>query len=249
MCGVAVGPVDLTRLIHYTIVTEKGFTIHKTGLPSLQMFLNTRMYLYSNVYFHRTTRAIDIHLRDIFGQTMQLLSPKDPRKNMDRYRTLTDWSLLEEVRGWAQSRHKARRQLGQEWARILGRDIKWKMAYSTTLKEKGQERGMAFPNHQHFEQQIAKELPSGLRRLPFRVDMALLDPRPDPKDHRGNPLYVYDPGTGQVSTEPLEECLDLLPTRLIQFRIYSPDHHHDAALSQAAATVLNKTPTSLESNY
>ena len=28
----------------------------------LQMFLNTRMYLYSNVYFHRTTRAIDIHL-------------------------------------------------------------------------------------------------------------------------------------------------------------------------------------------
>ena len=249
MCGVAVGPVDLTRLIHYTIVTEKGFTIHKTGLPSLQMFLNTRMYLYSNVYFHRTTRAIDIHLRDIFGQTMQLLCPNDPRKNMERYRTLTDWSLLEEVRGWKQSRHKARQQLGQEWARILGRDVKWKMAYSTTLKEKGQERGMTFPSHRHFEQQIAKELPSGLRRLPFRVDMALLDPRPDPKDHRGHPLYVYDPGTGQVSTEPLEEFLDLLPTRLIQFRIYSPDHHHDAALSQAAATVLNKTPTSLESNY
>jgi hypothetical protein len=180
---------------------------------------------------------------------MKLLCPADPRKNMERYRTLTDWSLLEEVRGWKQSRHKARRQLGQEWARILSRDVKWKMAYSTTLKEKGQERGMAFPSHRHFEQQIAKELPSALKRLPFRVDMALLDPRPDPKDRRGNPLYVYDPGTGQVSTEPLEEFLDLLPTRLIQFRIYSPDHHHDAALSQAAATVLNKTPTSLESNY
>ena len=49
MCGVAVGPVDLTRLIHYTIVTDKGFTIHKTGLPALQMFLKTRIYLYSNV--------------------------------------------------------------------------------------------------------------------------------------------------------------------------------------------------------
>jgi len=49
MCGVAVGPVDLSRLIHYTIITDKGFTIHKTGLPALQMFLNTRMYLYSNV--------------------------------------------------------------------------------------------------------------------------------------------------------------------------------------------------------
>lgn len=249
MCGVAVGPVDLTRLIHYTIVTDKGFTIHKTGLPALQMFLNTRMYLYSNVYFHRTTRAIDIHLRDIFGDTMKLICPRDPRKTMEEYRALTDWSLLEEVRGWTQSRQKSRRQLGFEWARILDRDVKWKMAYSTTLKEKGQERGMAFPNHRHFEQQIVKELPAGLKRLPFRVDMALLDPRPDPKDRRGNPLYVYDPGTGQVSPEPLEEFLDLLPTQLIQFRIYSLDHAHDAALSQAAATVLNKTPISLESNY
>src|SRR5436309_610992 len=48
MCGVAVGPVDLTRLIHYTMISDRGFTIHKTGLPALQMFLNTRMYLYSN---------------------------------------------------------------------------------------------------------------------------------------------------------------------------------------------------------
>ena len=85
MCGVAVGPVDLTRLIHYTIVTDKGFTIHKTGLPALQMFLNTRMYLYSNVYFHRTTRAIDIHLRDIFGETMKWLFPRDPRTRMEEY--------------------------------------------------------------------------------------------------------------------------------------------------------------------
>jgi hypothetical protein len=62
-------------------------------------------------------------------------------------------------------------------------------------------------------------------------------------------LCFNDPYKIWISTEPLEECLDLLPTRLIQFRIYSLDHHHDAALSQAAATVLNKTPTSLESNY
>ena len=101
MCGVAVGPVDLTRLIHYTIVTEKGFTIHKTGLPSPpNVPEHPDVPGTPTCYFHRTTRAIDIHLRDIFGLTMQLLSPNDPRKNMDQYRTLTDWSLLEEVRGW-----------------------------------------------------------------------------------------------------------------------------------------------------
>src|SRR5215475_4097911 len=95
----------------------------------------------------------------------------------------------------------------------------------------------------------SEELPAPLQKMAFRVDMAPLDPRPDPKDRRGNPLFVYDPGTKGVSTEPLEEFLDLLPTRLIQFRIYASDHRHDAALSRAAATVLNKTPSSMESNY
>ena len=123
------------------------------------------------------------------------------------------------------------------------------MAYSTVLKEKGQERGMDFPSHQHFEKQIRKELSKDVQNVEFRVDMAPLDPRPDPKDQRGNPLFVYDPGTKNVSTEPLEEFLDLLPTRLVQFRIYASDHRHDAALSRAAATVLNKTPSSMESNY
>ena len=108
MCGVAVGPVDLTRLIHYTIVTEKGFTIHKTGLPSLQMFLNTRMYLYSNVYFHRTTRAIDIHLRDIFGRTMRCSVPTIHAE----YGAVSDSDRLVALGRsprWTQSRHKARR--------------------------------------------------------------------------------------------------------------------------------------------
>jgi hypothetical protein len=122
------------------------------------------------------------------------------------------------------------------------------MAYSTVLKEKGKERGLDFPSQEEFERQVLKELPVALRNLPFRVDMAPLDPRPDPKDTRGNPLYVYDPGTNRVSAEPLEEFLDLLPTRLVQFRVYALDHAHDSALSQAAATVLNKTPSSIETN-
>src|SRR5207302_342239 len=160
MCGVAVGPVDLSRLIHYTMITPKGFTIHKTGLPALQMFLNTRMYLYSNVYYHRTTRAIDIHLREIFGDTMRLVFPYDPRKKMEEYLTLTDWSLLETVRGWKKSRH----------------------------------------------------------------------------------------ATQAVSTEPLEEFLDLLPTRIVVFRVYAHSHDYDAELSRAAAAILNKAPSSIDTN-
>jgi HD superfamily phosphohydrolase len=248
MCGVAVGPVDLTRLIHYTLVSDKGFTIHKTGIPALQMFLTTRMYLYSNVYYHRTTRAIDIHLREIFGETMRLIFPHDPRKRMEDYLALTDWSLLEEVRDWRKARATAQRRLYDEWARILGRDVKWKMAYSTVLKEKGKERGLDFPGREQFDWQIRKELPLSLQQVPFQVDMAPLDPRPDPKDTRGAPLLVYDPATQAISPDPLEEFLDLLPTRLIQFRLYALNHEHDAELARAAARVLNKVPSSSETN-
>ncbi len=248
MCGVAVGPVDLDRLIHYTLVTKRGFTIHKTGLPALQMFLTTRMYLYSNVYYHRTTRAIDIHLRDIFGESMRLLFPHDPCRRMDRYLALTDWSLLDEVRRWSSSRQPARRRLAGEWARILGRDVKWKMAYATILKETGQERGMDFPSHREFERQIRQALPATLKQLPFRVDMAPLDPRPDPKDQRGTPLFVFDPGTKGVSRDPLEEFLDLLPTRLVQFRLYALDHDHDGDLSRAASDVLNRAAPVMHTN-
>ena len=180
---------------------------------------------------------------------MRLLFPSNPATHMDEYLTLTDWSLLEDVRRWKKSGRSNLRRLHKEWAHILGRDVKWKMAYSTVLKEKGIERGMDFPSQQQFHQQIQKALPGKLRSLPFRVDMAPLDPRPDPKDTRGIPLLVYDPSTRGLSTEPLEELLDLLPTRLVQFRIYSLDHEHDAALSKAAATVLNKTAASVETNF
>jgi hypothetical protein len=78
--------------------------------------------------------------------------------------------------------------------------------------------------------------------------MAPLDPRPDPKDTRIKPLMVYDPNTRTVSAEPLEEFLDLLPTRLIQFRIYALNHDTDADLSRAAATVFYRVPSSSHTN-
>jgi hypothetical protein len=64
MCGVAIGAVDIDRLMYYTFFSEKGLTLHKSGLTALNMFLNARLYMYTNVYYHRTTRAIDEHLKE-----------------------------------------------------------------------------------------------------------------------------------------------------------------------------------------
>lgn len=238
MCGVAIGPVDLTRLIHYTLVTPQGLTIHRTGLPALQMFLNARLYLYSNVYYHRTTRAIDIHLRDIFHDTMAFVFPFNPLERMEDYRTLTDWSLIEAVRHWPRSRHKRKRALGLEWARILGRDVKWKMAYNTLLPTGDDERRI-FMDRRSVEHSIREALPAHLRKLELRVDMANQDPRPINLLNMGEfQIYVYDPATGTVSKEALREFFDYLPARIMQFRVFAKDHHTDAALARAAEAVL-----------
>lgn len=249
MCGVAVGPVDLTRLIHYTLMTPQGLTIHRTGLPALQMFLNTRWYLYSNVYYHRTTRAIDIHLREIFGGTMAILFPNNPLDRMDEYLHLTDWSLLEAVRKWPKEKSKKKRDLGLEWAQILGRDIKWKMAYNAFLPTRGDERGRMFMDRQTIEERIRRMLPSRLKDLEFRVDMANQDPRPINLLNMGEfQIYVYDPATQTVSKEALREFFDYLPARIVQFRIFAKDHGTDAELARVVETVLASEGHSLKTN-
>jgi len=112
MCGVAVGPVDIDRLMYYTFFTDKGLTLHKSGLTALNMFLNARLYMYTNVYYHRTTRAIDQHLKELFKDTMAALFPYDPSENLTAYVDLTDWSLLEAVRQWGRGDDAATAALG-----------------------------------------------------------------------------------------------------------------------------------------
>lgn len=239
MCGVAIGPVDLSRLIHYTFVSSQGLTIHRTGLPALQMFLNARLYLYSNVYYHRTTRAIDLHLRDIFRSTMQYVFPNNPLTHLPAYLHLTDWSLVETVRQWPKSRQVRKRALGREWASILGRDVKWKMAYSALLPTRGDERGRVFMDRTVIEQRIREALPAHLHKLEFRVDMANQDPRPLNLFNMGEfQIYVYDPATKSVSKEALKEFFEYLPARIVQFRIFSKDHRTDVLLARTAERVL-----------
>ena len=75
MCGVAVGPIDIERIMYYSFFSEKGLTLDRSGMQAFTMFLNARFYMYTNVYYHRTTRGIDLHLKEIFRDTMRIVFP------------------------------------------------------------------------------------------------------------------------------------------------------------------------------
>lgn len=255
MCGVSIGPVDIHRLIHYTFFTQQGLTLHKAGLSALTMFLNARSYLYSNVYYHRTTRALDIHMRDIFQETIKTVFPHNPIERLEAYANLTDWSLLIEVKSWRLTRSTQKRLLYAEWEKIFLRKVKWKMAYDTTLASNRGKISSPSPTSgeaQNFtvypeklEQQIRQFLPRGLKKLEFRVDIASQDPRPsDPLEMGERQLFVYNPSTEEVSKEALTGYITPFPASLSQCRIYTLNHDHDIVLSRAAEKALAKMPQS-----
>jgi hypothetical protein len=237
MCGIAIGPVDLERLLHYSFLTDQGLALHKAGIGALTMFLNARLYLYTHVYFHRTTRAIDLHLREIFPETMQHIFPGNPLDMLPRYLRLTDWSLLETVRAWEEDPLPAKRLLGKEWATILRRQVKWKMAYDATFTTRGVARQTtATIDPTQLVRRIRGALPPAWRDTPLQLDAAIQDPRNiSPLAVGESPMYIYDPATGEVQAEVLEEILEYIPVQVVQYRLYATDHACDHILAQACA--------------
>jgi len=248
MCGVAVGPIDRNRLIHYTFFSPSGLTLHKAGNAALTMFLNARLYLYTNVYYHRTTRAIDLHLREIFPETLQAIFPGNPINHMEDYLHLTDWSLLEEASSWRRG-DKGHAELAKEWQRILVRDVRWKMAYDRTLSLNELPQGMDLVQEADWEKRIRSSLPLPAREIVFRVDMASQDPRPENPFAMGKKqIYIFDPTTGKIAKESLGELFEFIPSKVVQFRVFALDHENDQILAEKAEKHLKGRSPSIKTS-
>ncbi len=249
MCGVAVGPIDVDRIIYYSFCSERGLTLDRGGIQAFVMFLNARFYMYTNVYYHRTTRGIDLHLKEIFRDTMRLVFPHDPRKDLAPYLGLTEWTLLEEVARWPEAEDQERRALGLEWRQVLARRLKWRMSHEVVLDLFEPRRGQSFMKAEDVELLVRDELPPALRGFPFKIDMAQQDPRPlNPIGMKDRQIYVYDSAARAVSAEPLKELLKYLPGKVAQCRIFAATHEHDQHLAAALERALSEDRPSHPTN-
>jgi HD superfamily phosphohydrolase len=249
MCGVAIGPIDIERIIYYAFFSEKGLTLDRSGLQAFTMFLNARFYMYTNVYYHRTTRGIDLHLKEIFRDTMRIAFPYDLRKELHPYLHLTEWTLLEDVGKWHDADDGDRKRLGLEWRHILDRKLKWRMASEEVLDQFEARKGQGFLDVETVKRRVRSFLSPALKDVPFEIDMALQDPRPlNPLKMGDRQIYVYDSSTKRVSEEPLTEILKYLPGKVAQCRIFAMTHEHDAELAIALRRALNEEPPSIVTN-
>lgn len=240
MTGFSLDIVDIARLRFYTFFTKNGLTLHQTGVSALSRFLNARLNLYSNVYFHRTTRALDLHLQEIFRETMDRILPVSPADDPDAYLDCDEWRLFSEVRSWRDSADREKRRLAREWDKLHCREVKWKMSFSAEISIDQIQRGTRFSPALDYEDQIRSALPGPLKNKPLRVDLATQDPRPlNPMADTEKRVNIYNPATGITSPEPLRDIYRFIPARIVHFRVFSLNHDHDELLAGAAERTLD----------
>ncbi|HXA29753.1 MAG TPA: HD domain-containing protein [Candidatus Angelobacter sp.] len=231
MCGVAVGTVDVRRIMHYSFVSGGSLMLHAHAVPALEMFLTARLYLYTNIYFHRTVRRIDLTMREIFADTVARVAPGNPLDDLDTYLLLTDWSLLEEVSRWRRATPGSEeRRLGDAWERITARKLPWKLAYESLL---GSDVELS-----DARTRILAALPSHLGGVPFEVDVASARVAPENPLTDNGLVAIYDPLEGTVEQSRAIELLARLPKHNQLVRVFTNQEGAIPELHAAARQAL-----------
>jgi HD superfamily phosphohydrolase len=243
MSGYNTRAFDISRLVHYSFFTESGLTIHARGLPTLINFIETRANLFRTVYFHRTVRGIDIALEEYFADTMQQLFPGNPLEHLRDYQRLTETSFLVDVARWADSSDSEQAELGSHWNAIINRKEMWRMACERTMHFHSDhaENTTIFSEPDLMERRVRELLPTPLKQIPLRIDVAKHYHRPNARKPAGKQNYWYDPGTDTSHELDDDELFRSLPTSFIIFRVYSKSHDHDRELNAALQAVAGGT--------
>lgn len=239
MAGHGPRAFDLDRLLHYSFFTPQGLTLHAKGLAALVHFIEVRGELFRSLYFHRTVRAIDLTLAELFQPTLTRLLPGNPLEHLEAYRQLTEWSLLVDVERWRTAADAELRRLGEAWAAVLERRVQWKMACERTIQfDAGQsDLTSIFTDAELVERRVRQQLPPSLRTLPFRADVARHYHRPiSPVALRQN--FVYEPAIGRIRSLAEHDQFARLPVSFSVCRLYAKDHTNDAELAQALDRLL-----------
>jgi HD superfamily phosphohydrolase len=235
MSGYSSRAFDLARLLHYTAFTERGLTIHERGLSALVRFISVRAELFRAIYFHRTVRAIDLELQEVFRDSKRYLFTGDPRGRLGDYQRLTEWSLLMEVARWPESGNAELRALGQRWQSLLVRRLRWRMACERTVffAPGESERSNVLSDAATFEAAFRAQLPPELRGLPLKFDTARHVHRPGAHTPASGQNFLYDPATGKIRDLDERELFRRIAISFRICRVYALDHAHQADLAAA----------------
>jgi uncharacterized protein len=239
MTGYSRQPFDLNRLLHYSFFSDQGLTLHDRGLEALVRFLGARAELFRAVYFHRTVRAIDLMLEDLFTASKQYLLPGNPLDHLAAYLEFTEASLLVDVARWRRSDDPQRRELGERWGRLLARDIPWKMIGQRqfTFSEEEAEGTSILSDRGLVEHKLRQALPAETRETPLKVDIARSTHRPHTRGPAAGQNFLYDSSHGRVRPLTTHTLYQRLPVSHRICRVYAQSEEHADEIRRAMNTI------------
>jgi len=240
MSGYSQRAYDLERLLHYTFFSSSGLTIHDRGIDALLRFMEARAHLFRAVYFHRTVRAIDLTLADLFAQSKQHLFPGNPAELLPQYQQFTEASLLVDVSRWAQDADAEKRTLAAAWQQFLQRQIPWTMVCQRNLEfaEDDAERSSIFSDTEFVERKLRQQLPAALTEIPLRVDIARALFRPHTSGPTAGQNFLYDSARDSIRPLTANQLFQRLPISQRICRIYAHSRAHAAELAGALDSLI-----------
>jgi hypothetical protein len=204
-------------------------------VAALVQFMSVRADLFRTIYFHRTVRAIDLTLADLFADSKAFLFPGNPLEHLAEYRRFSEWSLLVDVGRWSTSSEPGKRALGTRWQDFLDRKIPWKMVCQRYLvfDKAGAERTSILSRADYVERELRVQLPPHLSGLPFKIDLARHIHRPDTHGPSMGQNFLYDPARAEPRPLTDDQLYRQLPLSHRICRIYAHDDTHAAELGAA----------------
>jgi hypothetical protein len=241
MSGFSRQAFDLDRLLHYSFFSERGLTIHDRGMDALMRFMTTRADLFRSIYFHRTVRAIDLTLADLFADSKDLIFNGNPAERLDEYLDLTESSLLVDVRRWRKSSNPRIQKLGTRWTDLLNRQIPWEMICQRNLvfAENDSERSSIFSNPDLVEQAIRSAADGQLEGVSLRVDIARHIFRPNTNGPSTGQNFLYDSARDSIRPLTANQLFRHLPVSLRICRVYAADSEAGPVVASALDQLLS----------
>jgi HD superfamily phosphohydrolase len=238
MSGYSQRAYDLDRLLRYSFFSQRGLTIHHRGLNALIRFMQIKSELFRAVYFHRTVRAIDKTLEELFRDSRRLLFPGNPLEHLAEYQQFTEWSLLVDVARWHASDNVAQRALGERWQRLLQRQLDWEAVYerNLTFAAEDSEQTSIFSDPEVVERFLRKAMPADVRDIDMQIDLPRHIYRPHSGKASAGQNFLFRGATGEIRLLTDDQLFRQLPVTHRMCRVYlrhGAPREHAAAVSAA----------------
>ncbi|MCI0345809.1 MAG: hypothetical protein L0221_10265, partial [Chloroflexi bacterium] len=207
----------------YAFITSRGLTLFEPGLSALEATLGGRLFMYQNVYFHRTVRAFDLDLAEAFGPSIRAIygagSPAADVASLSAYADLDEYALLHQAGLWVRGESVAGAgeaapapgsgrvtpAVAEAWRAVLLRRPRWRLEQELRAS---------------YEAEQPQALIDSLGAAePGRVaiDLATVDARPG-SNGSAPPLWI-EPRDG-VTEIRLSDALSRLPAYALIARRY-----------------------------